>query len=49
LKEYISKAGEVTFADAHKRRQGEGCVFSSCYLHGFVHIVLSNRAVHEKI
>ena len=24
LKEYISKAGEVTFADAHKRRQGEG-------------------------
>lgn len=27
LKEYISKAGEVTFADAHKRRQGEGCVY----------------------
>lgn len=26
LKEYISKAGEVTFADAHKRRQGEGWV-----------------------
>lgn len=26
LKEYISKAGEVTFADAHKRRQGEGVV-----------------------
>lgn len=24
LKEYISKAGEVTFADAHKRKQGEG-------------------------
>ncbi|KXJ12275.1 serine/arginine-rich splicing factor 5 [Exaiptasia diaphana] len=30
LKEYMSKAGEVTFADAHKRRQGEGVVeFSS--------------------
>lgn len=26
LKEYISKAGEVTFADAHKRKQGEGVV-----------------------
>ena len=49
LKEYISKAGEVTFADAHKRRQGEGCVFPSCCLRGFVHIVLSNRVVHEKI
>lgn len=24
LKEYMGKAGEVTFADAHKRRQGEG-------------------------
>lgn len=32
LKEYISKAGEVTFADAHKRRQGEGCV--SFLMHG---------------
>ncbi|KAK3754843.1 hypothetical protein QZH41_011328 [Actinostola sp. cb2023] len=30
LKEYMGKAGEVTFADAHKRRQGEGVVeFSS--------------------
>lgn len=34
LKEYISKAGEVTFADAHKRRQGEGLV--SEYIHTYV-------------
>ncbi|EDO32443.1 predicted protein [Nematostella vectensis] len=26
LKEYMGKVGEVTFADAHKRRQGEGVV-----------------------
>ena len=29
LKEYMNKAGEVTFADAHKRRQGEGWGFLS--------------------
>ena len=35
LKEYISKAGEVTFADAHKRRQGEGWVL----IRGFIWMV----------
>ncbi len=26
LKDYMRKAGEVTYADAHKTRRNEGCV-----------------------
>lgn len=35
LKEYISKAGEVTFADAHKRKQGEGLVTETNFSFSF--------------
>ena len=45
LKEYMNKAGEVTFADAHKRRQGEGWgflsslfVFSVCLMLYLFHV-----------
>ena len=27
LKDYMRKAGEVTYADAHKERRNEGCVY----------------------